>query len=155
MITDPYTPEIVQETIRFTELYTRMARQLFESLLTAKCNQNMSIEQKVSRFENVIEQDDLKPIWYKGQYWNIDPHGEHCLFKSDSGLPIEVRIHDNSWIDAGFFSHFLQHLPAAQVLVRRLKPADFHSVIQLFEYMTAQNLLIQLDGTNFKLQPIQ
>ncbi|WP_046214061.1 hypothetical protein [Paenibacillus wulumuqiensis] len=156
MITQPFTPEIVQETVRFTELYTRMAQQLCESLLTAEYINIPSNERELPSFEKVmeriVEMDSLKPIWYKGQYWNIDPHGDHCLFISDSGLPIEVNMYDSTRIDAAFFSSFLLHLPAAQVVVRLIDTVDFATIFHLFEYLTEQNLLIQIDGTNFKLQ---
>ncbi|ANF97125.1 hypothetical protein [Paenibacillus bovis] len=159
MITDPYTPEIVQETIRFTELYTRMGQQLLASLLTAEYIHMPEGGQEPVHIEDAIERvyevDSLKPIWYKGQYWNIHLHGEHCRFASDSGLPIEVNMYDSSLLDASFFSDFLHHLPAAQVLVHLIKPADFMVIVHLFEYMTEQNLLTQINSTNFRAQPIE
>lgn len=152
-----YSAEIVQDTIRFMELYARMGRQLCESLMVINNIGVVDANHTHTNFEELIghidELEDIAPLWYKGQYWDIDPHGDHCLFVSNSGLQVEVNIYDSNRIDAAFFSLFVHHLPAAQVFVRVLAPADFGIIVNLLDYMTEQGHIIRCDGTHFKLPP--
>ncbi|MFD1887718.1 hypothetical protein [Paenibacillus wenxiniae] len=113
-------------------------------------------------FDLIAEQeDDTDPvICYKNEYWNIDPHGEHCLFISSSGISMEVHIYNYRWIDAAFFSQFLQslahatghpHSRLAQQLTASIAPADFQSICALLEYLCAQGMVIQHNAVHFSL----
>ena len=133
------------------EMYTTLAKQLFESLAnTHQKKRPHEYNAKLYCYEwvNLDWPDDtVDRITLFDKQWDWDPHGEHCLFTcldDADRTEVEANFLNYNIVDSGFFANFLETYPPALEVTSSIE-VNYHTITDLLETYAKDGYLHQID----------
>ena len=142
------TKQGINELLLAMELHKTISNKLIDKVIyeTNQPEKEEIIKGNYSRIENTL-------IEHLSESWNYNVHGEHCEFTNKkTGQSLEVYLGNEESIeilDPYFFYVFLETTKELKYLSTFFKN-PFNDMLKLFKELTEQNLMVNVNGINYK-----
>ncbi|MDR9747539.1 hypothetical protein MHB84_20040 [Paenibacillus sp. FSL F4-0087] len=146
------TKETTDTLLEAMETYKRVAQELIEKLIS-ETSQSEKEEIINGAYHLLSNEEVLNGEEYLSGNWHFDVHGEHCMFENaETGQTLEVSLgskNDVGNMDPYFFYNFLKSTANYEHLIAYFEN-PFGDMLNLFERLAAQNVLIHVHGVEYR-----
>ncbi|CAM3012667.1 hypothetical protein HP548_26935 [Paenibacillus taichungensis] len=146
------TKETTDTLLEAMETYKRVAQELIDKLIseTSQAEKSEIID---GAYHLLSNEEVLNGEEYLSGNWHFDVHGEHCMFENaETGQTLEVSLgskNDVGNMDPYFFYNFLKSTANYEHLIAYFEN-PFGDMLNLFERLAAQNVLIHVHGVEYR-----
>lgn len=146
------TKETTDTLLEAMETYKRVAQELIDKLIS-ETSQAEKSEIINGAYYLLSNEEVLNGEEYLSGNWHFDVHGEHCMFENaETGQTLEVSLgskNDVGNMDPYFFYNFLKSTANYEHLIAYFEN-PFGDMLNLFERLAAQNVLIHVHGVEYR-----
>ncbi|WP_433921773.1 DUF6896 domain-containing protein [Paenibacillus taichungensis] len=146
------TKETTDTLLEAMETYKRVAQELIDKLIS-ETSQAEKEEIINGAYHLLSNEEVLNGEEYLSGNWHFDVHGEHCMFENaETGQTLEVSLgskNDVGNMDPYFFYNFLKSTANYEHLIAYFEN-PFGDMLNLFERLAAQNVLIHVHGVEYR-----
>ncbi|MFS0858448.1 MULTISPECIES: DUF6896 domain-containing protein [Paenibacillus] len=146
------TKETTDTLLEAMDTYKRIAQQLIDKLIS-ETSQAEKEEIINGAYHLLSNEEVLNGEEYLSGNWHFDVHGEHCMFENaETGQTLEVSLgskNDVGNMDPYFFYNFLKSTANYEHLIAYFEN-PFGDMLNLFERLAAQNVLIHVHGVEYR-----
>ncbi|RAW15032.1 hypothetical protein DC345_13350 [Paenibacillus taichungensis] len=148
----PLTQETTDTLLEAMNAYKRIAQELIDKLIS-ETSQAEKEEIITGAYYLLSNEEVLNGEEYLSGNWHFDVHGEHCMFENaETGQTLEVSLgskDDVGNMDPYFFYNFLKSTANYEHLITYFEN-PFGDMLDLFESLAAQNVLIHVHGVEYR-----
>ncbi|MGV2881195.1 DUF6896 domain-containing protein [Paenibacillus taichungensis] len=146
------TKETTDTLLEAMDTYKRIAQELIDKLIseTSQAEKSEIID---GAYHLLSNEEVVNGEEYLSGNWHFDVHGEHCMFENaETGQTLEVSLgskNDVGNMDPYFFYNFLKSTANYEHLIAYFEN-PFGDMLNLFERLAAQNVLIHVHGVEYR-----
>ncbi|MGX1829206.1 DUF6896 domain-containing protein [Paenibacillus taichungensis] len=146
------TKETTDTLLAAMDKYKRIAQELIDKLIS-ETSQAHKEEIINGAYYLLSNEEVLNGEEYLSGNWHFDVHGEHCMFENaETGQTLEVSLgskDDVGNMDPYFFYNFLKSTANYEHLIANFEN-PFGDMLDFFERLAAQNVLIHVYGVEYR-----